>query len=196
MGCHWLPWRTEEVPCAGQVAPAIPRRYFIEERRPLAPGAVTHPFVHELTGALNLHPGCQGYLIPWEQPLLMAGQGTGWQPPAVPLSACEAGAIPAIDQYLLVEVTEVVPYRPMRLSAVLELRSAANGFIPLVQHRSWEGGVDAEPLHPKHYDTRLFEHPEPMFLMENRELGRLSPRVFFQQVARLAAAELCAAPLV
>lgn len=194
-GCHSWPWHKQEVECTEPTGPVIQRRFFVEERRAFNPLNETHPFVTELIAAINLRPACQTFFVPWEQTMLVAAGGA-WQVPACPGVPPEPPQLPTVDQYLLVQVTEVVPYRPMRMSAIIEQRSAALNYAPVIRHRTWEAMVDDKPLTPRHFDTKLFEKPEPVFIIEDRDLSRLSPRIFFRFVARQLALELATAPMV
>lgn len=147
-------------------------------------------FVAEVVAALQSHQQCEVVHLPIHDPAFdpMTGEFTidpvKWPPISV-----------TPDTVLTIRVTELFPFRPMRLSADVELRYAVGGHVVYRDTRTWQAPVDVEPMPPGRLNRKILNHPLPPGIQEHEELSRLSPRTFMGNVARGLAQELLAVPL-
>lgn len=199
-GCALHRWKRredhtrEEAACADGV-PQIQRRFFVSSQGRLGINGEAGSFAREIAAAVNAIPGCSAVLLPLDFPID--------SPPDLPpgpsrqlLQFIErTGPSPAIDELLLVHVTDVVAFRPMRISAVIERRSIGDGMTLSREHRTWNAPLDMDPLSPNPINRFLLNHPVPMGVAENHELNRVSPQTFQRTVAEQVAQQLSRAPL-
>lgn len=195
-GCflHRAKKAEQEAECsAGEVR--IPRRFFVSPQGQLGINGEPGSFAREIVASLNAQPGCSAILLPIDFPIdSPPGQPPG---PSQELQAfiTSAGLSPAIDELLIVYVTDVVPFRPMRLSAILERRSIADGMVISRDHRTWNAPIDLDPTGPSAANRKLLNGPPPAGIAEIHELTRLSPKTFQHGVANEVALELVTSPL-
>jgi hypothetical protein len=200
-GCHGVFWwkhdavAEQSAAVAGisstPAAPTVKRRMLVVSRSPQDFVVGPHlDFAQELVAALNTSGGFEAILAPPEMPIPCPGEG---EPPAItPAGGPVAGV--DYDEILVVEVTEIRPYPPLRLSAVLERRAAADGQILSRSYRTWNGPVDMQPLYPHPFTRKALWHPAPLGEVEQNELSRLSPHTFFRNVAADVVREIAGSP--
>lgn len=173
----------------------IPRRFFVSPQGQLGINGEPGSFAREIVASLNAMPGCSAILLPLDFPIdSRPEQGMGPSPELQAFIA-SAGPSPAIDELLIVYVTDVVPFRPMRLSAILERRSIADGMVISRDHRTWNAPIDLDPTGPSAANRKLLNRPPPAGIAEIQELTRLSPKTFQHGVANEVALELVSSPL-
>lgn len=202
-GCEsWRLWRRHESsPSGGECdvrncsEQPIPRFITITDRSPIGVVNDRTLFTQELVAALNELPYCEAALLPPNAPLpsVLQTSGTGippWEQPVM-----ESGPSLGLDEIWIVQVTEIQPFRPMRLCASIECRQASDGMIIRRLVRTWNAPVDDEPMAPSHFNAKILFRPPPRAVVEHHELSRLSPRTFFRNVAQEVAIELTAPPL-
>lgn len=173
----------------------IQRRFFVSPQGQLGINGEPGSFAREIVAALNALPYCSAILMPIDFPI---DPPPGHPPgPSQELQAfvASAGSSPAIDELLIVYVTDVVPFRPMRLSAILERRSLVDGMVISRDHRTWNAPIDLDPTGPSAANRKLLNHPPPAGIAEIHELSRLSPRTFQHGIATELALELANSPL-
>lgn len=194
---HWKhrhdPPTAEDQTCVSSL-PAIQRRFYVIARGPSGTAGPPFGLGAEVVAAINALPNCDAVLLP---PDVRPG-------PPGPLPPGEAEAFrplpdgppppPTVDEVLIIEITESQPFRPMRLSALVERRSPSDGMVIAREHRTWTAPLDTEPLAPHSFNHLILNHPPPLGVVEQHELARLSPRTFHQRVAQELAAELAISP--
>lgn len=194
---HWKhrhdPPVTEDQTCVSSL-PAIQRRFYVIARGPSGTAGPPFGLGAEVVAAINALPNCDAVLLPPEaRPGLPGPLPSGGQESFPPLPDGPPPP-PTVDEVLIIEITESQPFRPMRLSALVERRSPADGMVIAREHRTWTAPVDTEPLAPHAFNRLILNHPPPLGVVEQHELARLSPRAFHQQVAQELAAELAISP--
>lgn len=197
-GCRWCgkwrPGKTATADVTVMEAAPVPRRIFVVTGR--AGRAGQAEFVAELVAALSQNQCCEVVCVPAPVPIdPCAVVDPQFEPQVVidPLRWPPLATYP--DTVLYVEVTELLPYRPMRMSARIELRDAHSGQTVYQTFRTWDAPSDLEPMPPGHLNLKLLHHPPPTAIQEEVALGRLSPRAFLTQVAGEVACELLSIPL-
>ncbi|WP_437187512.1 hypothetical protein SH668x_000909 [Planctomicrobium sp. SH668] len=169
---------------------AVPRRYFVQAASPLSINGAPGDFAYEIVAALNTEENCSAYLLPpgmsLGTPDSLSQEFQDWK--------MHLGADVTIDEILIVNVTDVVPFRPMRLSAFIERRSADSGFSISTLHRTWNAPIDDEPLDPHPFNRKVLQRPPPLGLVQHHELSRLSPKTFQRNVATQIGSELAQLP--
>jgi hypothetical protein len=200
-GCRSLRWWSQEeveclcVTCGHAACPLMmlpSRRIFVVEPHP--DDLVQGMFVRELIAELGKTNHCEVVLLPRPSPLYPG-------PPPVP------EAMPVIDEqqwppvhplpdtFLVVELSELEPYRPMRLGARIELKEIHTGETVFQTIRTWQAPVDESPSPPGLANLKLLNRPRPPSLEERAEMTRLSPRTFMNHVAQELARTLLQEPL-
>ncbi|WP_437227787.1 hypothetical protein SH661x_000554 [Planctomicrobium sp. SH661] len=173
----------------------IQRRFFVSSQGPLGVNGEAGGFAREIVAAMNTIPGCSAILLPLNFPIdPPPGMPPGPSPQLLRYIEA-AGPSPAVDELLVVHVTDVAPFRPMRISAVLERRSIGDGTTLSRDHKTWNAPLDMDPLSPNGFNRFLLNHPPPMGVVENHELNRLSPQTFQRGVAEQVATEIARSPL-
>ncbi|WP_437204150.1 hypothetical protein [Planctomicrobium sp. SH664] len=196
-GCQsWFPWKK----CEPTAPPAecgplldanqpIPRSVSVLDRSTVGiPGERTF-FTQELVAALNQVPYCQAILLPPNFPLPGAPYAGAPQPEECP----QASEIPVgTDEIWIVQVTEIQPFRPIRVCATIERRQSYDGLLIERIQRTWDAPIDDEPLAPSHFNARILRKPPPRGIVEHHELSRLSPRTYIRNITQELAIELMA----
>ncbi|HWL09035.1 MAG TPA: hypothetical protein VNQ76_11540 [Planctomicrobium sp.] len=199
-GCHALGLKRsksdeEEAVACLNAASSIPRRIYIAttSSQQRIVGGVEHQFVLEVVAALNSIPNCNAILLPPYYPLEALAGPEGMRPG---LSEIQDAYDPdtALEEILLIDVIEMLPYRPMRLRAVLERRHISDGTLISRDHRTWNAPTDNIPLAPGKLNRFLLNRPQPLGHVEAEEMSRLSPQTFMRDVANQVAAELMVTP--
>jgi len=193
-GKHKASQEAAETPCATGI-PQIQRRFFVASQGRLGINAEAGSFARELSAAINATPNCTAVLLPLDCPILAhPSTGPGFSPQ---LMHCVemAGPSPAVDELLIVAVTDVVAFRPMRIGAILERRSLADGAVIWHDQRTWNAPLDMDPISPNPINRMILNRPPPLGVVEKHELDRLSPQTFQRSVVEKLAAELAASPL-
>lgn len=197
-GCRWCgKWKRGKSATAGaavvESAP-IPRRVFVVTGRTGVAGQ--EEFVAELVAALNKIRHCEVVCVPAPLPIDRCSALNQQFEPQVVIDPLRWPPLsPSPDTVLYVDLTELRPYRPMRLSARIELRDAHSGQTLYQKFRTWDAPSDLEPMPPSHLNLKLLHHPPPAALQEDLALGRLSPRVLMSHVAAEVACEILSLPL-
>jgi hypothetical protein len=187
-GCQGIHFgRTAAVPPAEDAACAanpiaIKRRIYVITRGPVGVVGAPQGFGVEVVAALNVLPTCNAVLVPPGTPIDPPQAPQGALPPALMMID---GPSPTseIDEILVITVTEMLPFRPMRLSAVIERRLASDNVIISREHRTWNAPVDEDPPGPNPLNRFMLNHPPPPGVIQQHELSRLSPRAFYRNVA-------------
>lgn len=198
-GCAAHRWhRRKKGKAGGECADgetAIPRRFFVSPQGPTGINGVAGSLGREVAAALNTQPKCSAVLLPVDFPI-DAPPDAPPGPSGQLLHFIESiGPSSAIDELLIVFTTEVVAFRPMRISAILERRSIQDGTTMSREHRTWNAPQDVQPLSPSPVNRLILNHPLPLDVTENQELSRLSPLTFQQKVAVDIARELSSSPI-
>ncbi|WP_437192250.1 hypothetical protein [Planctomicrobium sp. SH527] len=183
----------------------IPRRFFVASRngdRGRGPGmqsggsmemsaplnfGVTgspNPFLVEVLAAFNSRPNCNAIPIPPHVLYQFDGEGTEGAVMSLQTHPDRFDPNPSFEEVLVIDVVEVQPYRPMRLSAIVERRNVADGSLISRKHQTWNAPKDDEPQGPNPLNRILLNHPPPLHEVEDKELGRLSPIAFYRNVAK------------
>lgn len=183
-----------EAACAGGMQ-QIQRRFFVSSQGRIGVNGEAGSLARELTAALNATANCSAIMLPLDFPIDPAPGSPPGSSPQLLRFIESAGPSPAIDELLVVYVTDIIPFRPMRISAVLERRSIAEGIVLHRDQRTWNAPLDMDPLSPSPLNRMLLNRPPPMGLVEKHELNRLSPLTFQRDVAAKVAQELAIAPL-
>ncbi len=175
---------------------AIPRRFFIAatSAHQRIIGGIENQFVKEVIAALNSISNCNAILLPPHFSLEALSGPDGVRPEMSGLVDVYSPDA-ALEELLLIHVVEMIPYRPMRLSAVLERRHVSDGTLISRDHRTWNAPTDDQPLAPNKFTRFILNHPQPLSQVEAEEMGRLSPLTFMKDVAREIAIELMATPV-
>jgi len=173
---------------------AIPRRIYVATTAPhqMIVGGIEHQFVLEVIAALNSLPNCNAILLPPHFSLESLTGPEGMRPGMSEIPDVYSPDS-ALEELLLIDVVEMIPYRPMRLRAVLERRLLADGMVISREHRTWNAPEDQEPMFPNPFNRFILNHPQPLAQVEAQELARLSPQTFMRDVARQVATELTTA---
>jgi len=173
----------------------IARRFFISSQGRMGVNGQAGSFARELTASINAIPNCTAIMLPLDFPVdAPPGQEPGPSPQLLQFIH-SAGPSDAIDEVLIVHVTDVVDFRPMRISAVLERRTVGDGVVIARDHRTWNAPVDNQPLSPSRLNRFILNHPPAAAVVEQMELSRLSPQTFQRTVAEGLAQELSVSPL-
>jgi hypothetical protein len=201
-GCHSLPGEchsTSETGLTGignscpEDGVPIPRRFYVLARGPIGVVGPPQGFVMEVLAALNCRPGCNAILLPPDAPLDPL-PGTAGPPMALLQLPERLESDPALEELVLIDVVEFQPFRPMRISAVIERRNISDGTTLSRDHRTWNAPQDLEPLSPSKFNRYILNHPQPLGTVEQQELSRLSPQAFYRNVAYRLAGDLVASP--
>jgi hypothetical protein len=187
-GCRGVhSWKHEPAPAADDAACAthpiaIKRRIYVITRGPVGVVGAPQGFGVEVVAALNVLPSCNAILVPPDTPIDPPQAPPGSLPPSLMMID---GPSPTseIDEILVITVTEMLPFRPMRLSAVIERRLASDNLIISREHRTWNAPVDEDPPGPNPLNRFMLNHPPPPGVIQQHELSRLSPRAFYRNVA-------------
>jgi|GEM_PF-2261072 len=202
-GCHGLSGQchsTSEAGLAGagnscpEDGVPIPRRFYVVARGPIGVVGPPQGFVVEVLAALNCRPGCSAILLPPDAPLNPL-PGTAGPPMALLQLPERLPSDPSLEELVLIDVVEFQPFRPMRISAVIERRSISDGTTLSRDHRTWNAPQDLEPLSPSKFNRYILNHPQPLGTVEQQELSRLSPQAFYRNVAYRLAGDLVASPI-
>jgi hypothetical protein len=200
LGCRaFHRWRhrhdpvVEDSQCVDATA-SVKRRVYVICRGPASLAGPPSGFGPEVVAALNALPGFNAILLPPNAPLEPPPNDPNGPPLAVMMLPDGPSPTGAIDEILLIEINEMQPFRPMRLCAVLERRSAADGVVLSREHRAWNAPADMEPLYPSHFNRMILNHPPSLGEVEQHELSRLSPVTFFRNVAGDVAREMATRP--
>jgi len=193
-GEHQPDQQIMEAACAGGMQ-QIQRRFFVSSQGRIGVNGEAGSLARELTAALNATANCSAIMLPLDFPIDPAPGSPPGSSPQLLRFIESAGPSPAIDELLVVYVTDIIPFRPMRISAVLERRSIAEGIVLHRDQRTWNAPLDMDPLSPSPLNRMLLNRPPPMGLVEKHELNRLSPLTFQRDVAAKVAQELAIAPL-
>lgn len=194
-GAHDNQSTRDEVPCANGGVPQIQRRFFVSAQGRMGVNGEPGSFARELAAALNATPNCTAILLPVDFPIHAPPEAGSPFPPPLARWIEMAGPSPAIDELLIVSVTDIVPFRPMRISAVLERHSLSDGTVIWRDQRTWNAPLDMDPLSPNPINRMILNRPPPLGVVEKHELNRLSPVTFQHTVAEQLATELAASPL-
>jgi len=185
----------DEVSCTNGTSLPIQRRFFVSSQGRLGINGEPGSFARELTASLNATPNCTAIMLPLDFPLHATPESGSGMSPQLARWVEMAGPSPAVDELLIVSVTDVVPFRPMRIGAVLECRSLADGTVLWREQRTWNAPLDMDPISPSPINRVLLNRPPPLGVVEKHELNRLSPQTFQRSVAEKVAAELALSPL-
>ncbi|SFI36933.1 hypothetical protein [Planctomicrobium piriforme] len=172
---------------------AVPHRIYVVAHGPIGVAGPPQGFVVEVVAALNSIPNCNAILLPPNAPLEPL-PGTPGPPAAILQLPDGLDPNPVIEQLLIIDIVEIQQFRPMRLSAVLERRTVADGMVISRDHRTWNAPIDIEPQGPSKFSRFILNHPPPLDITEQHELSRLSPQTFYRNIAQQLAGELVAVP--
>lgn len=193
----------------------IPRRFFIASRNgdrgygrggqsgsggemtaPLNFGVTgsPNPFLVEVLAAFNSKPNCNAVPIPQHVLYQLEGDGGEGTITSLQTQPDRFDPNPSLEELLVIDVVEVQPYRPMRLSAIVERRHVADGSLISRKHRTWNAPKDDEPQGPNPLNRILLNHPPPLYEVEEKELGRLSPIAFYRNVAQELVEDVLTSP--
>ncbi len=198
-GCHGILSRKEKCPVTecppGEVIVPTPRRVFVLETTPpeRCIGGAPHQFVLEVVAALNQHPGCNAILLPPTvnlEEMIRMKSGASEGEMRVPMEPDSA-----LEEILLINVLEVLPFRPMRLQAIIERRHLFDGTLISRNTRTWNAPADCEPQGPSKFNRFRLWHPPPLAAIESKEMDRLSPHTFMKNIANEIAVEIVARPV-